>query len=132
MSSQVAAAGAVCNLLLGFSTVRQPLLKAGVLQALSPLTTSMLPELRLYAAWAFKNASHEADAEVQQQLLGELSWEGFRALLVGDDDVRVQEQAVGLLQNLCKATAGVEQVSGLPCNEVGMVHVTAGELCYKL
>jgi hypothetical protein len=39
---------------------------------------------------------------------------------------------VGLLQNLCKATAGVEQVSGLPCNEVGMVHVTAGELCYKL
>jgi hypothetical protein len=39
---QVAAAGAVCNLLLGFSTVRQPLLKAGILQALSPLTTSML------------------------------------------------------------------------------------------
>jgi hypothetical protein len=27
------------------------------------------------------------------------------------DDVRVQEQAVGLLQNLCKATAGVKQVS---------------------
>jgi hypothetical protein len=113
----------VCNLLLGFSSVRQPLLKAGVLQALSPLTTSMLPELRLYAAWAFKNASHEADAEVQQQLLAELSWAGFRALLTGDDDVRVREQAVGLLQNLCKATAGVEQVGGgLQCHfSVGIV-----------
>jgi hypothetical protein len=107
---QVAAAGAACNLLLGFSSVRQPLIKAGVLPALSALTSSMLPELRLYAAWAFKNASHEADSELQQQLLQELSWEGFRALLVGDHDVRVQEQAVGLLQNLCKGTAGIEQV----------------------
>jgi hypothetical protein len=107
---QVAAAGAVCNLLLGFSSVRHPLIKAGVLQALSALTTSMLPELRLYAAWAFKNASHEADDEVLQQLLAELSWEGFRALLVADHDARVQEQAVGLLQNLCKGAAGVEQV----------------------
>ncbi|KAF6261181.1 armadillo-type protein [Scenedesmus sp. NREL 46B-D3] len=108
---QVAAAGAVCNLLLAFSSVRQPLIKAGVLQALLPLTTSMLPELRLYSVWALKNAAHEAEAEVQQQLLGELSWQGFRALLVCDDDMRVQGQAVGLLQNLCKGTAGVEQAS---------------------
>ncbi|WIA40510.1 hypothetical protein OEZ86_013860 [Tetradesmus obliquus] len=107
---QVAAAGAACNLLLGFSSVRQPLLKAGALPALSSLTASMLPQLRLYAAWALKNASHEAEPEVQQQLLQEMSWQGFRGLLVGDHDVRVQEQAVGLLQNLCKGAAGVEQV----------------------
>ena len=43
-------------------------------------------------------------------MLAEMSWQGFRALLVGDHDVRVQEQAVGLLQNLCKGAAGVEQV----------------------
>jgi hypothetical protein len=43
LTLQVAAAGAVCNLLLGFSSVCQALLKARVLQALFPRTTSMLP-----------------------------------------------------------------------------------------
>lgn len=99
---QVAAAGAACNLLLGFSTVRKALINAGALQALVPLTSSMLPELRQNAVWALKNLAHECSAEDLTALLAELPWSGFRVLLVGDDDARVQEQAVGLLQNLCR------------------------------
>jgi hypothetical protein len=47
----------------------------------------------------------------------ELSWESFRALLVGGDEPRVRQQAVGLLQNLCKGGDSISQVrlSVCPC-----------------
>lgn len=86
-------------------------MKAGVLAALKPLLSSMVPELRLHAVWALKNLAQECDSDVQGLLLCELTWQGFRELLVADDDVRVREQATGLLQNfLCKGGESVSQV----------------------
>lgn len=108
---QVAAAGAVCNLLLSFSSIRSALIQADVLQTLAPLTQSMLPDLRLHAVWAFKNLANDCEDKVQSQLLSELSWSTFTALLVGDDDPRVREQAVALLQNLCKGGHSIQQAS---------------------
>lgn len=112
VAPQVAAAGAACNLLLPFSHVRPALLKAGALPALAPLLASMLPELRLHAVWALKNLAHECQAIEQAALLQQLGWEGLRVLLVEDDDARVREQAVALLQNLAKGGDSVEQVGG--------------------
>eukprot|EP00775_Hariotina_reticulata_P006830 gene6830-7048_t len=109
--AQVAAAGAVCNLLLSFSSIRSALIQADVLQTLAPLTQSMLPDLRLHAVWAFKNLANDCEDKVQSQLLSELSWSTFTALLVGDDDPRVREQAVALLQNLCKGGHSIPQAS---------------------
>eukprot|EP00878_Enallax_costatus_P014315 GHUV01014973.1.p1 GENE.GHUV01014973.1~~GHUV01014973.1.p1 ORF type:complete len:411 (+),score=143.93 GHUV01014973.1:1038-2270(+) len=108
---QVAAAAAVCNLALGFSHVRPALVKAGVIQALTHLITGMVPELRLHAVWAFKNLAHECDNEVQGLLLSELTWRGFKELVVSDDDVRVRQQAVGLLQNIsCKGAGSIDRL----------------------
>lgn len=87
-------------------------MKAGVLTALKGLLSSMVPKLRLHAVWAFKNLAQECESEVQGLLLSELTWSGFKELLMSDDDVRVREQATGLLQNLlCKGAHSVNQVS---------------------
>jgi len=111
-AAQAAAAGAVCNLLLSFSGIRPALIQASILQALAPLTQSMLPDLRLHAVWAIKNLANDCELEMQSQLLSELGWSSFKALLVGDDDPRVREQAVALLQNLCKGGHSIQQASG--------------------
>jgi hypothetical protein len=97
-------------LALYFSNTYQSMVEAGLPQALGTLLTSMLPELRLKALWAFKNLAYECEPQLQQQLLQELSWGTFRELLTADDDTRVRVQAVGLLQNLCKGGESIEQV----------------------
>jgi hypothetical protein len=97
-------------LALYFSNTCQALVEAGLPHALGPLLTSMIPELRLKALWAFKNLAYECEPQLQQQLLQELSWGTFRELLTADDDSRVRGQAVGLLQNLCKGGESIEQV----------------------
>jgi len=123
---QVAAAGAVCNLALDFSNVCPALVEAGLPHALSSLLTSMLPELRLKALWAFKNLAFGCEPNLQQQLLKELSWPTFRELLTGDDEPRVRVQAVGLLQNLCKGGGSIEQVRGLQQGAPGGVCTVVG------
>ena len=60
---QIHASAAVCNLLIEFSTAREPLLRAGVVQQLGPLAGSMLAELSLNAAWALKNLSAGSSSE---------------------------------------------------------------------
>jgi hypothetical protein len=65
----MAAAAAACNLLLEFSQTRTALIQAGVLPALAPLVTSMLPELQLHAVWALKNLSFGWDAQLHAALL---------------------------------------------------------------
>jgi hypothetical protein len=97
-------------LALDFSNVAPALVEAGLLPALAPLLTSMLPELRLKALWAFKNLAFGCEPQLQQQLLQELGWGVFSELLTRDDDVGVRAQAVGLLQNLCKGGDSIEQV----------------------
>jgi hypothetical protein len=106
----VAAAGTACNLALSFSSTATALVEAGLPSALGALLTSMLPELRLKALWAFKNLAFECEPALQQQLLAELPWGVFEGLATGDDEPRVRGQAVALLQNLCKGGDSIEQV----------------------
>lgn len=87
-------------------------MEAGLPSALGALLTSMLPELRLKALWAFKNLAFECGPALQQHLLAELPWGVFRGLATGDDEPGVRAQAVALLQNLCKGGDSIEQVGG--------------------
>lgn len=67
--NQAAATAAACNLVLDFSQLRGPLVQAGVLAALCPLVSSMLPELRLHALWALKNLTFGCEPQLQASLL---------------------------------------------------------------
>lgn len=107
----MAAAAAVCNLVLGFSSVRSSLIKSGVIAALVPLFSNMDTELRMQAVWAYKNLAVECSTAVRGSLLSELSWQQFMELLTAENDARVQQQAYGLLQNLlCSGGDSIDQV----------------------
>ena len=109
---QVHATAAMCNLVLELSGVRDAVLGGNVLQQLGPLTSSMIPEVRLNAIWALKNLTADCEDSVRLALLQELPWSQMQALL-RDCEPGVQDQAVALLQNLCKASgSGLEQVLG--------------------
>ncbi len=60
---------------------------------------------RLNAVWALKNLTHDCGEAVHVALVQELSWSTFRSLLA-DSEAGVQEQAMALLQNLCKGGEG--------------------------
>lgn len=115
------AAAAVCNLVLEFSPVKDAMLKAEALKHLAPLAGSMLSELRLNAVWALKNLVHECDDSARGGLTHELPWACMRSLLQ-DCEPAVQDQAVCLLMNLCKAEdTGIQQVSCWRSEHVGPV-----------
>lgn len=81
-----------------------------MLPILLPLSRSMLPELRRAAFWALKHAAHDASPAERAALRAELGWSCLAAAVTSDDDTGVRAQAAGLLQNLCKGGAQVEEV----------------------
>ena len=79
--TQVKVVATLCNLLLEFSSVKEAVLAQGALSAVTRLTGSTVPELRLHACCALRNLVFKSDAAVRQALMAGLPWPQFRALL---------------------------------------------------
>ncbi|KAK0639287.1 armadillo repeat protein [Cercophora newfieldiana] len=81
---QIAACGAVCNLVLNHSPMREPLLQAGILRVLCEQARSDNPGLRLNAMWALKHLVDGADNQLKKDALDELE-SGYLTRLICDD-----------------------------------------------
>ncbi|KAB5585936.1 armadillo-type protein [Coniochaeta sp. 2T2.1] len=84
MEVQVAACGAVCNLVLEYSPVRDQLLEAGVVKVLCEHAHSQDAELRHNAIWSLKHLVNEAPNSLRKQCLEELE-PGWLIQLIRDD-----------------------------------------------
>ncbi|KAK0613820.1 armadillo repeat protein [Immersiella caudata] len=81
---QIAACGAVCNLVLNHSPMRETLLELGVLKVLCEQARSGNPGLRLNAMWALKHLVDKAGDGLKKQALQELE-PGYLTRLICDD-----------------------------------------------
>ncbi|KAK3321111.1 armadillo-type protein [Cercophora scortea] len=81
---QIAACGAVCNLVTEFSPMREALVDAGIVKILCEHAHSLNPGLRLNSMWALKHLVHAVDNNLKKQCLEELE-SGWLVQLICDD-----------------------------------------------
>ncbi|KAI9752962.1 MAG: hypothetical protein M4579_005393 [Chaenotheca gracillima] len=81
---QIAATAAVCNLVVEFSPMREPIMRAGGLKILCQHTHSTNQRLRLNGLWALKHLVFTAENDAKIQCFEELG-QGWLVQLICDD-----------------------------------------------
>ncbi|KAI1210404.1 ARM repeat-containing protein [Annulohypoxylon truncatum] len=81
---QVAASASICNLVMDFSPMREPLIDQGVLKALCEHAHSHHASLRLNSLWALKHLVHSASVDLKKRTVEELE-SGWLVRLICDD-----------------------------------------------
>ncbi|KAE8682947.1 F11M15.21 protein isoform 3 [Hibiscus syriacus] len=98
-SVQVAALGAVSNIVVDFTTHKSVFLQCGGMKQLVQLAKSMESVVRSNALWALKNFVFQADNRLKEGVFSELT-ASLLTSLICDPEPSVQEQALALVRNL--------------------------------
>ncbi|KAG6762327.1 hypothetical protein NC652_023085 [Populus alba x Populus x berolinensis] len=99
VSVQVAALGAMSNIVVDFTTHKSTFIQCGGIKLLVQLTKSMDSTVRFNALWALKNMMFLADDRCKEGIFLELTG-SLLASLICDPEPCVQEQALALVRNL--------------------------------
>ncbi|KAK6937136.1 Armadillo [Dillenia turbinata] len=99
VSVQVAALGAISNIVVDFTMQKLAFISCGGLQQLVHLSKSMDSSLRLNAVWALRNLAFLADIRCKEETLLELT-SSTLVSLINDPEPFVQEQALAFTRNL--------------------------------
>ncbi|XP_022754249.1 armadillo repeat-containing protein 8-like [Durio zibethinus] len=98
-SVQVAALGAVSNIVVDFTTRKSIFVQCGGMKQLVQLAKSMESAVRSNALWALKNFVFLSDNRLKESVFSELT-ACLLASLICDPEPSVQEQALALVRNL--------------------------------
>lgn len=96
---QVAALGAISNIVVDFTKHNSDFIRCGGVKQLVELSMAMDPVVRSHSLWALKNLTFLADSKCKQAVLSELTASSL-ASLIRDPESAVQEQALALVRNL--------------------------------
>ncbi|XP_061375434.1 uncharacterized protein LOC133317592 [Gastrolobium bilobum] len=97
-SVQVAALGAISNIVVDFTPNKPTFIQCGGIKELVQLTKSMDSSLRLNAVWALRNMVFLADKMCKEVIFMELTVSSV-ASLICDPEPSVQEQSLALVRN---------------------------------
>ncbi|CBI16370.3 hypothetical protein VitviT2T_007897 [Vitis vinifera] len=98
-SVQVAALGAISNIVVDFTTRKSIFMQCGGVKQLVQLSKSMDPTIRLNSVWGLRNLMFLADNRCKEGIFLELT-ASLLASLICDPEPSVQVQALGLVCNL--------------------------------
>ncbi|XP_022729522.1 armadillo repeat-containing protein 8-like isoform X2 [Durio zibethinus] len=98
-SIKVAALGAICNVVVDFTTRKSIFIQCGGIKQLVELAKSMESAVRSNALWALKNFVFLADNRLKEDVFSELT-ASMLSSLICDPEPCVQEQALALVRNL--------------------------------
>ncbi|XP_043692489.1 armadillo repeat-containing protein 8-like [Telopea speciosissima] len=121
-SVQVAALGAISNIVVDFTSRKSIFIQCGGVKELVRLSRSMDFALRLNSVWALRNLMFLADKTRREDILLELT-SSTLASLVCDPEPLIQEQSLALVRNLADGCINcIEHVladNGIIINAVG-------------
>ncbi|XP_047325002.1 armadillo repeat-containing protein 8-like isoform X2 [Impatiens glandulifera] len=98
-SVQIAALGAISNIVIDFTTNKLTIIQCGGLRELVQLSKSMDSSLRLNAVWALRNLIFLTDRQFKEVVMLELTSTALLSLIC-DSETSVQEQALAFVRNL--------------------------------
>ncbi|KAK6164136.1 hypothetical protein DH2020_001000 [Rehmannia glutinosa] len=103
MKNEVAALGAISNVVVNFMARKSVFMECGGVKQLVQLTKSMESAIRVNAVWALKNLVFHLSNRCKEEILLELTSTTLVSL-INDPEASVQEQALGLIRNLVDGT----------------------------
>ncbi|KAG0140727.1 hypothetical protein CROQUDRAFT_136543 [Cronartium quercuum f. sp. fusiforme G11] len=108
---KIVAMGALCNLVLDFSPMKQEVLnRNGIDKFVKLLKSTKHQSLRVSALWGLKNMTFSASTELKLKVVGSLGWDDIYQLLQ-DKNPSIQENMISLLRNVaCGDVADVDIV----------------------
>ncbi|KAL8483542.1 hypothetical protein ACS0TY_026286 [Phlomoides rotata] len=102
-SDQIAALGAISNVVVDFMAHKSVFMQCGGLKQLVHLSKSIDSATRVNAVWALKNLAFLVNNRCKEEILLELSTSTLTSLIC-DREASVQEQALALVCNLVDGT----------------------------
>ncbi|KAL3850122.1 hypothetical protein ACJIZ3_012004 [Penstemon smallii] len=102
-SVQIAALGAISNVVVDFTAQKSLFMQCGGVKQLVQLSTSMESAIRANAVLALKNLAFLVNNRCKEEMLLELT-SSTLASLICDPEASVQEQALALVRNLVDGT----------------------------
>lgn len=133
---QVAALGAISNIVVDFTNRKLFFIQCGAVKQLVQLSKSMDSTLRLNAVWALRNLMFLADSKGKEHILLELTISTL-ASLISDPEPLIQEKALALVRNLvdggadCVDYAFKEDSAIMNAVTRQMWNATASEVCIQ-
>ncbi|KAI8349730.1 armadillo-type protein [Mortierella sp. GBAus27b] len=104
------ATATLCNIVLDVCPMKKSFMERGIVAKFVKMIGSGDNIVRLNALWAVKNLVFEADSDIKETVMRQFGYDNL-ALLLQDDDLPIQEQALNLLRNLaCKRKPDIELV----------------------
>ena len=102
---KVEATGAVCNLVLNFSPMKQVLMEGGGIDRLVELAKTSYGPAKLNALWALKNVLYSSDITIKLHVMEALQWPYVANLAQGsvEEEDDIQEQALNIIRNVCSS-----------------------------
>ncbi|KAG8389000.1 hypothetical protein BUALT_Bualt02G0183900 [Buddleja alternifolia] len=111
-SVQVAALGAISNVVVDFMPHKSLFIQCGGVKQLVQLSKSMESAIRVNAVWALKNLTFLVNNKCKDEIFSELTSTTLISLL-SDPEASVQEQAFALIRNLVDGSLySIEYVFG--------------------
>ncbi|KAI3461100.1 hypothetical protein Pfo_017763 [Paulownia fortunei] len=111
-SVQIAALGAISNVVVDFMAHKSLFVQCGGVKQLVQLSKSMESAIRANAVWALKNLTFLVNNRCKEEIILELSTSTLTSL-ISDPEASVQEQALALVRNLVDGTLNsIEYVFG--------------------
>lgn len=103
------AMGALCNLVLDFSPMKQEVLnRNGIEKFVKSLKSTKHQSLRVSALWGLKNMTFSSSTDLKLKVIGSLGWDVIHKLLE-DKNPAIQENMISLLRNVvCGDLADIE------------------------
>ncbi|KAL3828189.1 hypothetical protein ACJIZ3_016991 [Penstemon smallii] len=102
-SVQIAALGAISNVVVDFTAHKSLFMQFGGVKQLVQLSKSMESAIRINAVWALKNLAFLVNNKCKEEILLELTISTLSSL-ISDPEASVQEQALALVRNLVDGT----------------------------
>lgn len=99
ISVQLAALGAISNIVIDFTRRKSNFIHCGGVKLLAELSMAMDPVVRSHSLRALKNLTFLADRKCKEVVLSEITASSL-ASLIRDPESAVQEQALALVRNL--------------------------------
>lgn len=103
-SEQVAALGAISNVVVDFKADKSVFTQCGGVKQLVQLSKSIESTIRVNAVWALKNLTFLVNNRCKEEILLELSTSTLTSL-ISDPEASVQEQVLAFVRNLIDGTA---------------------------
>lgn len=110
---QLVACGALCNMIVSFSSMKSSMLDTGLLDKFCSLVLSGDLEIKRKALLGLRNMLYQAPLKLKEEFIKKMPADQLFVLITEDSDISIREYASAVIRNMtCETVADLELALG--------------------